>query len=88
MNSPQKKAYLTRASVLAILNDDEVASVSTAETASRLGDGDEYLDLEHLDHGVCRARGTSTTMGSVLPRKSIPASTWTKIIACLAAPGA
>jgi hypothetical protein len=88
MNSQQKNVYLTRANVLAMLNDDEIASVSTAETAERLGDGDEYLDLEHLDRGVCRARSASTSMGSVLPRKSVPPPTWTKLIACLAAPAA
>lgn len=88
MSSPQKMAYLTRARLLALLNDDEIASVSTAETEKRLADGDEYLDLEHLERGVCRARGASPSPGTVLPRKSISPSTWTKIVASLAPSGA
>jgi hypothetical protein len=79
-------AYVTRDSVLKLLSDDEVARVSTAETAARLADGDEYLDLEHLDQGVRRADGTATPMGRVLPRKAVHADTWSKILMQLAAP--
>jgi cardiolipin synthase len=33
-------------------------------------DGEEYLDLEHLDQGVRRATGAATTMRGVLPRRN------------------
>ena len=52
-----------------LLSDDEVASVSTAEAAAGLSDGDECLDLEQLDRGVRRASATATPMGCVLPEK-------------------
>ena len=55
MKNDERTAYVTRDTILKLLSDDEVAKVSTAETASRLADGDEYLDLEHLDKGVRRA---------------------------------
>jgi len=54
MNNDLRTETVTRDNVLKLLSDDEVASVSTAETAPRLLDGEEYLDLEHLDRGVQR----------------------------------
>ena len=86
MTNDVRSAYVTRDSILKVLSDDEVAKVSTAETAARLADGDEYLDLEQLDKGVRRAGGTATPMGRVLPRKAVHASTWSKILTQLAAP--
>jgi hypothetical protein len=86
MKNDQRAEYVTRDSVLKLLSDDEVAKVSTAETAARLADGDEYLDLEHIDRGVQRAGGTATPMGRVLPRKAVHADTWSKILTQLAAP--
>jgi hypothetical protein len=76
---------LTRAGILKILSDEENAAVSTAETADHLADGDEYLDLQKLDRGVRRASGQTAKMDRVLPRKSVPAATWSKLIAHLAA---
>lgn len=81
-----REELATRDSILKLLSDDEVAGVSTAETAPRLSDGDEYLDLEQLDQGVRRARGTATPMGRVLPRKAVHESTWRKILTRLPAP--
>jgi len=51
-----------------LLSDDEVARVSTAQTASHIPDGDEYVNLEQLDKGVQRALRFATTvpMGDVL----------------------
>jgi hypothetical protein len=76
----EKNDYVTRESVLKLLSHDEVAKVSTAEAADHLSAGDEYLDLEHLEHGVQRAGGTPTPMGHVLPRKAVHENTWTKIL--------
>lgn len=86
MKNDERSAYLTRDSVLKLLSADEVARVSTSETAARLADGDEYLDLEHLEQGVRRAGGAATPMGRVLPRKAVHASTWNTILTHLAVP--
>ena len=86
MKNDERAAYVTRDTILKMLSDDEMARVSTAETAPKLADGDEYLDLEHLDLGVQRAGGAATPMGHVLPRHAVHANTWTKILAQLAAP--
>lgn len=83
MTNDKRTEYLTRDSVLKLLSDEEVARVSTSETAARLADGDEYLDLEQLDKGVRRAFGTP--MGHVLPRKAVHQNTWSKILTQLAA---
>jgi hypothetical protein len=72
-----------RQGILKLLSDDEVASVSISETALRLQDGDEYLDLERIDQGVQRAPGAHTPMGRVLPRKAVHADTWIQIVARL-----
>jgi hypothetical protein len=80
--------YITRDSVLRLLSDAEVASVSTAETAADLADGDEYLDLEHLDQGVRQARKGTSPMGRLLPRKAVSEDTWNQVLAQLrAVPG-
>jgi hypothetical protein len=84
--SAKRSEYVTRESVLELLSDNEVASVTTADTTARLSDGDEYLDLEHLNQGVQRASGTSASMGLVLPKKAVHENTWNKILAQLAVP--
>lgn len=78
--SDTQTEYLTRDSVLKLLSDAEVASVSTAETAERLANGEEYLDLQRLACGVQRANGTDANMGSVLPRKAIHEATWSRML--------
>lgn len=80
MNSHQRLDYLTRAAVLQQLSDDEAASVSNAESAERLKDGEEYLDLEHLDQGVRQAGVAIADMGRVLPRKAVHEATWNRIL--------
>jgi hypothetical protein len=86
MKNDNRTEYVTRDVILKLLSDDEVARVSSAETAARLSDGDEYLDLEHLGQGVRRAVGTAAPMGRVLPRKAVQEGTWTKILTQLKAP--
>jgi len=65
---------------LMLLSDDETAAVATAETATLLPEGDEYLDMEQLNQGVQRAHQKKTPMGRVLPKKSIHQDTWNKIL--------
>jgi hypothetical protein len=63
MNNDTRTEHITRQNVLMLLSDDEVASVSTAETTTRPLDGEEYLDLEDLDQGVRSAVGKMPTHG-------------------------
>ena len=81
--SEKKSDYVTRDSVLKLLSDEEVASVSNAESIGRLSNGDEYLDLARIDQGIRRATGPTVPMSRVLPRKSVNDATWTKIISGL-----
>ena len=83
MNSHKRSDYLTRDGVLKLLSDDEAASVSNAESAEELDEGDEYLDLEHLDDGVRKADGLIVVVRRVLPRKAVHEITWSKILAVL-----
>ncbi len=86
MNNDLRTENVTRENVLKLLSDNEVASVSTAETAPRLLDGEEYLDLEHLDRGVQQASKLPTVITGVLPRRTVHKDTWGKIVALLGQP--
>jgi hypothetical protein len=77
--------FVFRYSILGMLSDDEVASVTTAETAMGLSDGDEYLDLEQLDRGVRLAGAMSGPMGCVLSRRAVRETTWSKVLTQLEA---
>jgi hypothetical protein len=85
MNTNAKAEHVTREKILMLLSDDEVASVSTAETKVRPLDGEEYLDLEDLEQGVRSALGTIPPMGNMLLRRSVHKDTWAKIQKQLAA---
>ena len=43
MNNDTRTEHVTRENILMLLSDDEVASVSTAETKARPRIGEEYL---------------------------------------------
>ncbi len=85
MTESKRAEHVARESILKLLSNEEIARVSTAESASRLREGEEYLDLEHLDQGVQRAQSaTKVAMGQVLPRSAVGVETWSKILAQLA----
>jgi len=86
MNDHTITDHVTREDILMLLTDDEVASVCTAETASRPLDGEEYLDLEDLGRGVRSAIGKTPAMGRLLLRRAVHQNTWTKILKRLVAP--
>lgn len=84
MTDAKRAEHVARDTILKLLSDEEIAKVSTAEAVSDLTAGGEYLDLEHLDQGVQRAKAsTKVTMGNVLPRNAVRDETWSKIIAQL-----
>lgn len=86
MRTDERAEFETRDAILTMLSDQEVGSVSTAEAASHLSSGEEYLDLEELDRGVQVAHGASVPMGRVLPRRAVRELTWNKILTKLAVP--
>jgi hypothetical protein len=85
MSHANRSELVARDTLLKLLTDEEMARVSTAETAAGLTPGQEYIDLEHIDRGVqvCNA-ATKVVMGNALPRRAVGDPTWTKIIAQLA----
>ena len=85
MTDAKRAEQIARDTILKLLSNEEIAKVSTAEAASGLTEGGEYLDLEHLDQGVQRANAaTKVTMGHVLPRSAVCDESWSKILAHLA----
>lgn len=81
MTNTAQAAYATRDAILKLLSNDEIAKVSTAEAATGMTEGAEYLDLELLDKGVQRAGSmTKVAMGHVLPRSAVSEDTWGKIL--------
>ena len=72
--------FRARDRILEMLSDTEMAKVSSAETASSLDEGEEYLDLEHLEQGVKQADGSNSPMGHVLPRRAVREKTWSQIL--------
>jgi hypothetical protein len=84
MTDAKRAEEVARDTILGLLSDEETARVSTAEGVSGLTEGAEYLDLEHLDQGVQRAKAaTKVTMGHVLPRSAVSDETWSKVLARL-----
>lgn len=79
-----RNRYVLRTKVLDLMSDDEIARVSAAESALRLEDGEDYLDLEALERGVQRASGANTARVRILPRKAVGDLTWEKILRELA----
>ena len=71
--------------VIALLSDDEIASVNAREAAASLSEADEYLDLEQLDRGVRRGPVPPMPIYRVLPRKAVGEATWANILTWLRA---
>jgi hypothetical protein len=84
MQSDQRSQYLNRSRILRLLSDEEIARVSKSDTTVWLAEGDEYLDLGDLERGVRQAHGAALAMRRVLPRKAVPADTWSDILVQLA----
>ena len=66
--------------LLELLSDEEAARVTPAET-SWLSEGDEYVDLDAVDHGVLRARATSgRRRHRILARRALREETWDRVV--------
>ena len=78
---PKGGAYVTRAAVLKLLSDSELARVATLEAGPRLAEGEEYIDLARPARGVLRVQaGQALDMGHVLPRLALRDETWSAIV--------
>ena len=77
-------ASQTRDDILDLLSPEELGSASMAED-SRIPEGDEYLDLEHVELGVQHAEA-NTSGDHALLRTSVSDATWTKILTVLETP--
>jgi hypothetical protein len=84
MTKFKRTEFVNRDGILKLLSDEEIDRVSDAETAPRLLEGDEFVDLEQLDRGVQKADGARPPMGHVLPRKAVLEATWSRILTQLA----
>ena len=85
MSEAQRANYVSRDAILKLMSNDEIAKVSTAETAAGLKAGDQYLDLEHLEHGIQQAGSAATVnMGQAVPRSAVSNETWSRILDQLA----
>jgi len=76
----RRVGQVTREEILSLLTDEETARVANAEGETRLPEGEEYLDLEHLDMGVRRRLLETVAMGGVLPRRAVQEETWSRIL--------
>jgi len=66
--------------LLELLSDEEAARVAPAET-SWLSEGDEYVDLDAVEHGVLRARATTgRRRHHILARRAIRQETWERVV--------
>lgn len=80
-----KRSNVTRESILKLLSNEENARVSMREDKRKLVEGDEFIDLEHPEHGVRRVQATTAPMmDQVLPRSAVRDETWANIIKHLA----
>jgi hypothetical protein len=84
MNVDQRIANQTREEILSQLSEDELGFVAMSEQ-KRIPEGDEYLDLEHLELGVLRAE-PNTPGSHALPRAAVSDATWGKILTVLETP--
>ncbi len=70
----------TKQEILDLLDDNEVAKVARSEEELDLSDGEEYVDLDHLDRGVQRVRGTTrASIHTILPKSMVSERTWQQI---------
>lgn len=86
MNTNTMKFAVTREAILNLLTDAEVANVSRDEGQPRLARGDEFVDLEHLDLGIQKARFSPLVeLDTAVAHGSVSDATWAKIVQAVTA---
>lgn len=87
MNEPAAPLLLTRDALVQLLSCDEVTAVALVSRGAKLAVGEQYLELDHLEHGVRNMRPTTPiVMASVLARRAVRETTWAAICARLVPP--
>lgn len=77
----KRQENITREEILDMLSDEEVSMESVAEEPRQLIEGDEFIDLEHLDKGIQEVHfNTKVNPSKVIVRSAIRDVTWDKII--------
>jgi hypothetical protein len=84
MTADKRTEYQTRDEILSLLSPAELGAASNAAD-TLVPEGDEYLDLEHLELGVLRA-DAKTPGEHMLPRTVVADATWAKILNVLETP--
>jgi hypothetical protein len=84
MSIEHRTEYQTRDEILDLLSPEELGAASSAGEL-RIPEGDEYLDLDHLELGVLRA-DANTSGEHMLRRAAVNDATWTKILTVLETP--
>lgn len=75
----------TREQVLKLIACGELRDLSQGSANERIGNGDEFLDLEQLGRGVQRGQPGVAPTGQLLTRKSVHEDTWRRILRQLSA---
>jgi hypothetical protein len=75
-----KSSFLVRDLILNLLSEQEVESVSSAETRPH-GEGEYFVDLEHPEKGVLKVGiGEKPRSSHILPQSAVREETWAAII--------
>jgi hypothetical protein len=75
--------YVVREEVMKLLSAAELGEIEHAAGVG-LREGQEYLDLDQALQGVKWAALSSPPRGRFVPRDTVNAATWSKIVALLA----
>jgi hypothetical protein len=74
-------SLVRREDILNILSDAELEKVTSMEEPLKLQEGDEYIDLGHIDRGIQEVHAKSNiNVGNIIPHSAVKEETWKKII--------
>lgn len=80
MAANELDAARKREAIVNLLGELDVSRVSTAEDASRLPPGEEFVDLDHLDRGIQKvSAGMPASPHTTVPKSAVSPATWKKI---------
>lgn len=81
MTCSKRREYPTRSAILRLLSDEER---SRTVEATRLPEGEDFVDLDHLYRGILRSEPFSyRTVTQALPRSALDEQKWTEVCACV-----
>jgi hypothetical protein len=86
MKTDERTDHRTPDSLLNLASDEQVATVSAAETAATVAHGEEYVDSELLTEGVQRSHRAVVSMDAGRARSAVHEQTWSKRVTPLETP--